>query len=101
LSDSDTIRRIRVRARAWRARPCRSGEAEGSLRDGLGSALRRDGSREEVAAGGGPVWQLRRGPSLLESVLERSPARELGCGMPSGERTLTRKKTIGVYTGDS
>jgi hypothetical protein len=117
LSDSDAIR---VQVWAWRTLPCRSGEAEGSLRDGPGLAPRRDGFREEVAAGGGPshlgnvlevvnvwgrvggpVWPLRRGPSPRESVLERSPARELGCGMPSGERTPTRKKSIGMCTSKS
>jgi hypothetical protein len=51
LSDSDAIR---VRVRAWRARPCPSGEAEGSRRAGTGRAPRRDGCVEEVAAGGRP-----------------------------------------------
>ena len=51
LSDSDAIR---VRVRAGRARPCRSGEAEGSRRAGPGRAPRRDGCGEEVAAGGRP-----------------------------------------------
>jgi hypothetical protein len=57
--------------------------------------------------GGGPGRRLRRGPSPEESVLERSPAVVLGCGMrmegahqhektrarANGERTPTRKKT--------
>jgi hypothetical protein len=50
LSDSDAIR---VRIRAWGARPCPSGEAEGSRRDGPGRAPLHDGCGQEVAAGGG------------------------------------------------
>jgi hypothetical protein len=38
------------------------------------------------------LCRLRRGPSSKESVLERRPAGELGCGVQSAERTLTRKE---------